>query len=127
MRRAALALALVLAGGCGEPPSGDPGLALAVSVSPTPAVAGPARVLVSLSDRGAPVSGARVVLTGRPPEGGQPALDTAREQGPGSYAVAEFPLDAAGDWLLTARAYLPDGRRTEGAHPIHVVGRPPRR
>ena len=122
MRRAALALALVLAGGCGEPPSGDPGLALAVSVSPTPAVAGPA-----VGEAHQHARGARVVLTGRPPEGGQPALDTAREQGPGSYAVAEFPLDAAGDWLLTARAYLPDGRRTEGAHPIHVVGRPPRR
>jgi nitrogen fixation protein FixH len=124
VRRALLLLAGLAGAACGEPRSSDADLVFSVAVSPTPAMVGPGRVLVTLSDRtGAPIEGATVVLSGRPPAG-DPVLDTAREQAPGSYAAAAFPFAAPGEWTLEASARLPDGREASARHPIRVVGRP---
>lgn len=124
MKRELLLLAGLAGAGCGEPPSGDPGLVLSVAVSPTPATVGPGRVLVTLSDAaGAPIGGATVVVSGRPPEGAL-VTDTARAQAPGSYAAAAFPFGATGEWTLEAHARLADGRETRAEHRIRVVGRP---
>jgi hypothetical protein len=83
--------------------------------------------VVTLADAGgAPIDGATVVLSARPPDGGTAVVDTAREQAPGSYAAAAFPFGAAGEWTLEARARLADGRQAAAEHPILVVGRPGR-
>ena len=133
MRRGLLPPAVVLvltcaASGlaCGPAPP-DSGLVLGIAVSPTPAIVGPSRVLVTLADTDAPVSGATVILSGRPPGGRDLIVDTAREQGPGSYAAAAYPFTAPGEWVLTARASLPDGRAAEAGHAILVVERFPLR
>ena len=122
MRRALLWAALPLAA-CAEPDPNAP--LLTVAVSPTPAIVGTGRVLVTLSDpSGLPLEGATVILNGRAPGGAEPVVDTAEEQAPGSYAVGDFPFDRPGDWTLEAVARLPDGRETARDHPILVVGRP---
>jgi hypothetical protein len=121
--RCALAVLTLLA--CAEGPAGDPDLVVGVAVSPTPALVGAGRVLVTLADAdGAPIGGATVVVSGRPPDGGAMVVDTAREQAPGSYAAAAFPFGTAGEWTLEARAGLGDGRQAAAVHPILVVGRP---
>jgi hypothetical protein len=125
VKRALAALLALAAAACGDQPGGDPGLVLTVAVSPTPALVGSGRILVALADAaGTPVGGATVLVTGTPPDGGAAVVDTAREQGPGSYAAPAFPFAAPGDWSLVARAQLPDSRRAEAVHAIRVVGRP---
>lgn len=124
-RRGSLLLA-ALAAGCGEP-GASPALTLDVAVSPTPATVGPGRILLALDDStGAPVPGALVVVTGRPPAGVGRVTDTAEEQAPGRYAAAAFPFGAPGEWTLEASARLPDGRSVAATHPIRVVGPPVR-
>jgi hypothetical protein len=125
MRGALCALAALSLAACGEGPADDPDVVLGVAVSPTPAIVGASRVVVTVADpAGAPLGGATVVLSGHPPDGGAAVVDTAREQATGSYASAAFPFGSAGEWTLEARARLADGRQAVAGHPILVVGRP---
>jgi hypothetical protein len=85
-------------------------------VSPIPPVVGrPATVSLKLTDFlvSKPVSGARIQLEGNMTHAGMtPVFAEAKEDGPGRYhATLEFTM--AGDWVVTARAALPDGRKVE--------------
>jgi len=121
-----LLLPLLLLAACrGEMETGDSGLALDVAISPTPPVVGPARLIISLEDStGTPVDGAEILVEGNMSHAGMvPVVDTAQAEGPGRYAIPEFQFTMAGDWILTLRATLPDGRWVSAQRPTNVVGR----
>jgi hypothetical protein len=73
---------------------------------------GQARLIITLQDTaGAPLSGAEVLVEGNMTHAGMiPVFDTATMVGPGQYSVPDFRFTMAGDWVLTLRALLPDGR-----------------
>lgn len=120
-----LLLSTLLAGGCrGEIETGDPGLILELAISPTPPAVGQARLIISLEDSaGAPVDGAEILVEGNMSHAGMaPVVDTAQAEGPGSYGIADFRFTMAGDWVLTLRATLPDGRWVQVGKATNVVG-----
>jgi hypothetical protein len=113
--------------GCrGEGPQSDSSLDLEVAISPTPPAVGPARLIISLHDTsGAPLSGAEISVEGNMTHAGMvPVLATAQEEGPGQYLVPEFTFTMAGDWFLTLRATLPDGRTIQIREETDVASRP---
>jgi hypothetical protein len=60
---------------------------------------------------GTPIDGAQVEVEGNMTHAGmQPTMTEARGLGAGRYAFA-LPLSMAGDWVLTVRAVLTDGRK----------------
>lgn len=121
-----LLLALLVVGGCrGDMDRGDSGLHLEVAISPTPPAVGPARLIITLEDTaGAPIEGAEIVVEGNMSHAGMiPVIDTARAEGPGRYGIPAFEFTMAGDWVLTLRAQLPDGRWARIDQPTNVVGR----
>jgi hypothetical protein len=86
------------------------------TVDPKPPRIGPLRVSLALRDArsGLPVRGARVDLEGDMTHPGMvPVAAPAREERPGIYG-ATLPLTMAGDWVLSAEATLPDGRKAAG-------------
>jgi hypothetical protein len=119
-------LTLLALGGCRENlDRGDPGLILDVAISPTPPAVGPARLIITLEDTaGAPVAGATIVVEGNMSHAGMiPVMDTARVEAAGRYGISAFEFTMAGDWILTLRAQLPDGRWARLDRPTNVVGR----
>jgi len=122
-----LFLSLLLLAACrgSEMDRGDTGLVLDVVISPTPPAVGPARLIVSLEDTtGTPVDGAEIVVEGNMSHAGMvPVVDTAQAEGPGRYGISAFEFTMAGDWILTLRATLPDGRWTQSTKATNVVGR----
>lgn len=95
---------------------------MSLELPEAPAV-GPAEVLVYLLDGTAGVSGAQVTVTGNMTHAGmEPVIAEAVEREPGLYAVPDFDLNMAGDWLLTADVTLPDGERASTDRPITVPG-----
>ena len=116
-------LAALAVAGCGRERAGDPALSIEVHVSPTPAAVGPARVMVDVTDAaGAPIEGARVTVAARPEDGGAVVAESARAEGRGRYTVPALPFGDRGEWTLTVRAELPDGRWAEVEHPVRVMG-----
>ncbi len=124
---AALAAAscIVAIGVAGCAPSEQDGLGLTVDVdiSPTPPLVGPTRLLISLSDSaGAAVEGAEVQVEGNMTHAGMaPVFGTAQEDDEGIYVIPGFRFTMAGDWILTVRVTLPDGRQGTYQHPANVV------
>lgn len=51
-----------------------------------------------------------------------PARGGAAEAGPGLYRIPDFDFPAAGDWILTTHAELPDGRTRAMETRITVPG-----
>jgi hypothetical protein len=123
----ALALPVLLFACRGAPDTGDPSLVLEVAISPTPPAVGPARLIINLRDTaGAPLEGAEVRVEGNMSHAGMvPVLATAQEEAPGIYAVSDFRFTMAGDWILTTRATLPDGRWAQTLTTTQAVGAPP--
>lgn len=119
-------LAALAVAGCGRERAGDPALSIEVHVSPTPAAVGPARVMVDVTDAaGAPIEGARVTVAARSEDGGAVVVESARAEGAegtGRYTVPALPFGARGEWTLTVRAEVPDGRWAEVEHPVRVMG-----
>jgi hypothetical protein len=97
--------------GCRRPVENDPGLILTHQISPAPPKVGPATVALTLADKaGAPLRGAKVVLEGNMSHPGMaPVLSDAHETEAGQY---RGPIDfkMSGDWVITVRITLPDGR-----------------
>ncbi len=122
----ALCLPALLLPACrGEGGGGDPSLSLRMDISPTPPGVGPARLIIHLDDAGAPVEGARIVVEGNMTHAGMtPVIDTARADAPGRYVVDGFRFTMGGDWILTLRATLPDGRWTEVRQDTRVARGP---
>lgn len=84
-------------------------------ISPQPPKVGPAVFNLRLSDAASskPLSGARVRLEGNMTHAGMtPVFADATEGEPGRYrATLDFTM--GGDWVVTVRAALPDGRKVE--------------
>jgi hypothetical protein len=123
----ALALPLLLTACRGAPDTGDPSLVLDLAISPTPPTVGPARLIINLRDTaGVPLEGAEVRVEGNMSHAGMvPVLATAQEEAPGLYAVSDFRFTMAGDWILTTRATLPDGRWAQTMTTTQAVSPPP--
>lgn len=109
--------------GCAPSEQGGLGLTVDVGISPTPPLVGPTRLLISLSDSaGAPVEGAEVQVQGNMTHAGMaPVFGTAREEGDGMYVIPGFRFTMAGDWILTVRVTLADGRQSTYEHRTDVV------
>jgi hypothetical protein len=89
-------------------------LTLDLAVTPDPPYAGPATVVVELTDvAGQPITGAEITLEGNMNHAGMvPVLVESVEEVPGRYkATLEFTM--AGDWFILVQATLSDGRSLE--------------
>lgn len=113
-----LALLLLLLPACGRAEQGrfgsgsntPAGIAVEIVVEPEYRLDEAATVVVTLSEAGEPLSGATVALEGNMNHAGMaPLLVDATERAPGEYA-ATLDWSMGGEWLVTARATLPDGR-----------------
>ena len=109
--------------GCAPSEEGGLGLTVDVGISPTPPLVGPTRLLISLSDSaGAPVEGAEVQVDGNMTHAGMaPVFGTAQEEGDGMYVIPGFRFTMAGDWILTVRVTLADGRQGSYEHRTNAV------
>lgn len=120
----ALALAALLTGCRGEGTEDDLPHRVQVSTAPTPPIVGPVRMLVTILDEeGAAVSGAVVTVEGTMTHAGMvPVLEAAEEREDGHYLISSFEFAMGGDWILTVRAELPDGRELRRERQVRVVG-----
>ena len=120
---------VVVIGATGCAPTHQDGLGLTVDVgiSPTPPLVGPTRLLISLADSaGAGVEGAEVQVEGNMTHAGMaPVFATAQDEGGGMYVVPGFRFTMAGDWILTVRVTLADGREGSYEHRTDVVSMTP--
>jgi hypothetical protein len=111
-----LACAAVLVGAACQRRAGSaPDVLVEHEVSPRPPKVGPAVFSLRLTDAATsrPLAGARIALEGNMTHAGMtPAFAEAEEVEPGRYRAA-LDFTMAGDWVVTVRAALPDGRRVE--------------
>lgn len=120
--RLSLALGALLLGACGRPaPSAD--LDAAFALPDAPALGRPAAVAVVLSEKGAPVTGARAKFVADMTHPGMvPVVAPAVEAAPGRYeGTLEWTM--AGDWSVLLEATLPDGRAFSKRHPVRVAAK----
>jgi hypothetical protein len=125
---AARSAAVLLAGwalaGCrGERPADDVPVEVDVAVAPTPAVGGPARIVLSVRDSvGAPLEGAEVRVEATMEHAGMtPVFEEARSEGEGRYVIPRLELTMGGDWTLIVRIRLPDGREAVRERSLTVM------
>lgn len=111
--------------GClASPPA--PTLQVTLRLSPTPALVGPTRLIIEVTDVGGdPVAGAAVSVEGLPDQDTDREATTsdAVEEGTGRYVVPGFDLDVGGQWTLTVKVSESGGPSTTRAFPISVYGR----
>jgi hypothetical protein len=115
IRTAFLLAAGLLLAGCRPAADKSSTITMDWTVTPSPPVAGPVLVVLTLTDRGSgrPLPGATVGITGDMTHPGmKPVFATAREVAPGRYE-APVELTMAGDWVISVDARLRDGRRFE--------------
>lgn len=91
-------------------------------ISPQPPRVGPVTIMLKLTHISeGPVAGARIAIEGNMSHAGMsPVFAEAKETGGGSYR-AVMELSMAGDWVVVARATLPNGRKTEYQFEINGV------
>ena len=89
-----------------------PTLQVTLRLSPTPALIGPTRLIIEVTDVGGdPVAGAAVSVEGLPDRGTEREATTrdAVEEGAGRYVVPGFDLDVGGPWTLMVTTSSPNG------------------
>ena len=92
---------------------GDAGLQLRLELEPARPEVGTVRVAVQVSDADwRPRNGARVTVSATHAQA-QSVDWVAPGQGAGHHVAEALPLGSPGEWLLTVRAELSDGRWTE--------------
>jgi hypothetical protein len=122
----ALALPVLLSACRGAPDTGDPSLVLEWPSHPPHRRWGPPASSSTSGTPPGPLEGAEVRVEGNMSHAGMvPVLATAQEEAPGIYAVSDFRFTMAGDWILTTRATLPDGRWAQTLTTTQAVGAPP--
>ena len=102
-----------------------PTLQVTLRLSPTPALIGPTRLIIEVTDVGGdPVAGAAVSVEGLPDRGTDREATTrdAVEEGAGRYVVPGFDLDVGGPWTLIVTVSDSSGASTTRAFPISVYG-----
>lgn len=100
---------------------GDTDLQVALEIDPSPAQVGAATLAVVVTGVDwTPRNGATVILTGMR-DSLALVVDTARGQGAGRYESADFGFEVAGDWLVSVRVEMTDGRWVEVDHPVTVT------
>lgn len=112
---AGLLLLILLVGGCRQSrQAATADLQIDVAPVPFPAVVGPSRLVVRVRDAaGAPVDDATLAIKGDMTHAGmEPVLANAAGGSNGTYEMP-FEWTMAGDWVVTVRAALPDGRTAE--------------
>lgn len=119
----ALATALVAGSACGSREAGAPDVRVQWTLTPEPAVVGPAHLEIRLLDSDdAPVDAARVRLEAHMAHPGMaPVLGEAERQAPGVHAVS-FAFTMRGDWNLLVTADLRDGRQVSHRIDVRVSG-----
>jgi len=110
----ALCVWLAIAQGCRQQSESAPDLTLTHEVSPQPPRTGQVTITLRLTDTsGTPVTGARLKLEGNMSHAGMaPVFADAKETEPGRYE-SNVGLSMAGDWHVSVRMVLPDGRQVE--------------
>lgn len=123
----ALMLLLLFLAGCGRIQAaranqGSADIAVDLQIIPeAPATQQASTLQISLRDRnGGPIDGATVTVEGDMTHAGMtPVLATARPAGGGRYTAA-LTWTMAGDWQITVKATLADGRTAQRAFPLRV-------
>jgi hypothetical protein len=118
-----LCVCLALVQGCRQRNEAAPDLTLAHEVSPQPPRTGQVTITLRLTDTsGTAVTGARIKLEGNMSHAGMaPAFADAVETEPGRYR-STIELSMAGDWHVSARVTLADGRKFDREFEIRGVG-----
>ena len=118
----ALSVWLAIVQGCSQRSEQAPDLTLAHEVSPQPPRTGQVTITLRLTDTsGTAVTGARIKLEGNMSHAGMaPVFVDATETEPGRYRSI-MELSMAGDWHVSARVTLPDGRQFERQFEIKGV------
>jgi hypothetical protein len=108
---------------CRRQESKSPDLTFTHEVSPQPPRVGQVTITLNIKDSsGAPVAGARLNIEGNMSHAGMvPVFADASEIGPGRYRSV-MELSMAGDWNVTVRVTLPDGRKLDHEFEIKGVG-----
>jgi YtkA-like len=120
-RIVAVILVLLVAAGCRQsqqPTSSDLQLTLDSS---TPFQSGKTTLIVTLSDaQGSPLDNAKIEVTGDMTHAGMvPSLGTVETSTQGRYSIP-FEWTMGGDWIVTIKATLPDGRTTSKRFEVTV-------
>ena len=91
-------------------------------ISPQHPRLGPVAITLKMTDSsGRAVTGARIKIEGNMSHAGMtPVFAEAQETSGGSYR-ATIDLSMAGDWIVVARATLPNGRKMEYQFEINGV------
>jgi hypothetical protein len=119
-----LALGLVVLNvACREQGATTGDVQVTFEVTPSPPAVGPAVVAVTLRGAdGSPVLGATVDVEGNMNHAGMvPVRARAQPRGDGSYVTSDFRFTMAGDWIITAQAVLPDGKKLERSFNLNGV------
>lgn len=119
-----LALGLVLAACDGQASAADIDIQMRVEFDPRAQI-GPVECEVELVDAsGRPLSGADLEIEGNMNHAGMvPVVAEPEEVAPGRYC-GPFEFTMGGDWLITVRGTLADGRRLERTTEVRGVSRP---
>ena len=108
--------------GCREAKDQPQEIVVEHEITPQPVKAGPATIILKLSDvGGTPYKGAQVRLEGNMSHPGmRPIFSEAIETGPGRYeAPIEFTM--GGDWIILVHITLPEGRKLQRQFEIKGV------
>ncbi|HMM41228.1 MAG TPA: FixH family protein [Thermomicrobiales bacterium] len=119
-------LLIIVLTGCGgrDDASGSGNVTARIMLHPAPAVVGPARVEMRLTDRSnAPVTGATVQVEGTMSHAGMaPVIRDAVETADGQYTVDDFAFTMAGDWVLIVSGTTGAGAPIKARVDIGAVG-----
>jgi hypothetical protein len=123
-----LALALLALAGCGRiqnrPLATAPDVRMQLATVPDPPVVGTGTLRVTLADpQGTPLTGARLAVEADMTHAGMvPVFGQGSGGQAGTYTVP-ITWTMAGDWVVSIKAVLPDGRQAESQFPVRVAGR----
>ena len=108
----ALCVSLAIVQGCRQRNETAPDLTITHEVSPQPPRTGQVTITLRLTDTsGTAVTGARIKLEGNMSHAGMaPVFADAKETETGRYQ-SSMDLSMAGDWYVSARVTLADGRQ----------------
>ncbi len=116
-----LAALMIALAACAPKPDDTADVNVTCTVTPMPARVGPAIVDLKLTEKGRPLTSAKLRVEGHMNHAGMvPSQATVHENGEGLYR-AELELTLRGDWILVVDADLADGRTLERTFDVRGV------